>query len=127
MAYASRSGRAITNPGRPEAFAVCDRCGLWHNHKNLSYQYEWQGTKLQNLNLLVSRECLDIPQPQLKARILPADPVPIMNPRPENFYSSRLQQIVTQGSLGRPGEGPPGIGQVVRPQGPFGGGMEIEP
>lgn len=30
-------------------------------------------------------ECLDNPQPQLKPIILPADPVPVANPRPEPY------------------------------------------
>lgn len=127
MAYASRSGRAITNPGRPEAFAVCDRCGIWYNHKNLKWQFEWQGTKLQNLNILVCRTCLDIPNPQLKARILPADPVPIPNPRPENFTAERRLQITTQGGTGGPAQPVPGIGQAILPQGQGGGPIEIEP
>jgi hypothetical protein len=101
MAYASRSGRAITNPQNPRAFAVCDRCGMWYNHYKQQFQHEWQGTKLQNLNLLVCQSCLDIPQPQLKARILPADPVPIRNPRPEWFG------YIENNSLAADGSGPP--------------------
>lgn len=127
MAYASRSGRAITNPRKPEAFAVCDRCGIWYNHIKLMFQYEWQGTKLQNLNILVCRSCLDIPQPQLKARILPPDPVPIRNPRPENFYAARLQFAVTDGPVNQPAQGALNVGWALLPQDPMKGPMEIEP
>jgi hypothetical protein len=85
MAYASRSGRARTSAKKPEAFAVCDRCGIWYNRVNLNWQYEWRGTSLQNLWILVCGKCLDIPQEQLRAIQLPADPVPVWQPRVEDF------------------------------------------
>ena len=85
MGYASKSGRARTSSTRPQAFAVCDRCGIWYNHVDLKWQYDWRGTSLQNLRFLVCRRCLDKPQQQLRAIILPADPVPINNPRIEPF------------------------------------------
>lgn len=43
---------------------------------------QWQGANLVNLRLLVCRECRDVPQPQLRTRMIPADPIPILNPRP---------------------------------------------
>ena len=46
---------------------------------------EWRGTSLQNLWILVCRRCLDVPQEQLRAIQLPADPVPIWQPRVEDF------------------------------------------
>ncbi len=87
MAYASISGRARTSVSRPRAFAVCDRCGIWYNHAALSFQWQWQGTSLTNLRLLVCRHCLDVPQQQLRAIVIPADPVPIQQPRTEPFES----------------------------------------
>lgn len=86
MGWSSRSGRAVTNPNSPRAQAVCDRCGMWYSHYTLVWQYEWSATRLYNKRLLVcTRTCLDRPQPQLQARILPPDPVPIRDPRPEWF------------------------------------------
>jgi hypothetical protein len=85
MAYASRSGRARTSAKKPEAFAVCDRCGIWHNRVSLQWQSDWRGTSLQNLWILVCRRCLDTPQEQLRAIQLPADPVPVWQPRIEDF------------------------------------------
>ena len=85
MGYASKSGRARTSSTRPQAFAVCDRCAVWENRVNLRWQFQWQGTSLQNIRLLVCRRCLDKPQAQLRAIIIPADPVPIQNPRTEPF------------------------------------------
>ena len=66
----------------PRARACCDRCYREYNHDQLKYQFQWQGTKLQNLKILVCRECLDVPQEQLRTIIIPADPIPIMDPRP---------------------------------------------
>lgn len=85
MGYASRSGRARTSSTRPQAFAVCDRCSFWYNHVDLRWQFQWQGTSMTNLRFLVCRRCLDVPNQQLRAIILPADPVPINNPRIEPF------------------------------------------
>lgn len=85
MAYASQAGRARANARNPRAFAVCDRCGIWHNHDQLSWQFDWAGASMVNKRILVCRRCLDRPQQQLRAIVIPADPVPIRNPRTEPF------------------------------------------
>lgn len=85
MGYASKSGRARTSISAPSAFAVCDRCGIWHNFVDLSWQFDWRGAALQNTRLLVCRECLDTPSEQLRAIIIPADPTPIIQARIEPF------------------------------------------
>jgi len=85
MGYASRSGRAQTDPSNPRAFAVCDRCAIWYNHHELSWQFDWAGASLINKRILVCETCNDTPQEQLRAIIIPADPVPIMNPRVEPY------------------------------------------
>lgn len=85
MAYASRSGHARTSLTRPRAFAVCDRCARWWNHERLQWQYDWAGVQLINKRILVCRPCLDAPQQQLRAIVLPPDPVPIRQPRLEPF------------------------------------------
>jgi hypothetical protein len=92
-------GRARTSPSSPQAYACCDRCALWYNHVDLQWQTQWSGIKLQNLRLLVCERCLDVPQPQLKARILPPDPVPIMNARPEPFFIDENTFLVTNTGL----------------------------
>lgn len=86
MAYASKAGRASTSISRPVAQAVCDRCGIWYSHNQLVWQYDFAGAGLVNKRLLVcTRTCNDKPQQQLRAIIIPADPVPIQNPRTEPF------------------------------------------
>ncbi len=80
------TGRAFVDPSSPRAFAVCDRCGRWYNHRDLVWQYEWAGTQLINIGALVCTDtCVDIPQIQLKTIILPPDPYPILNARVEPF------------------------------------------
>ena len=85
MGYASRSGRAKTDPKNPRAFGVCDRCSMWYNHANLSWQYDWAGASLINKKMLVCQTCYDEPQQQLRAIVVPADPMPVMNPRVEPY------------------------------------------
>lgn len=95
MGYASISGRAITNPDAPRAFGVCDRCGLWYNHKDLRWQFDYRGRMLQNIRILVCETCEDEAQPQLKPRILPPDPIPILNARVESFCSDEVDDRTT--------------------------------
>jgi hypothetical protein len=85
MGYASRSGRARTSASNPRAFAICDRCALWYNHVDLKWQYDWAGASLINKRILVCKTCYDEPQNQLRAIIVPADPMPIINPRVEPY------------------------------------------
>src|SRR4051812_26618066 len=73
------------NTNAPSAAAVCDRCGSWHNHPRLKFQYEWTGTQLYNTQFLVCQKCYDIPFIQRKTTRLPPDPLPILNPRIEQF------------------------------------------
>ena len=91
MAYASRAGRARVSSKNPQAFFVCDRCGMWGNRVNGRWQFDWRGTSLQNLWILVCDRCLDVPQNQLRAITLPADPVPVFQPRVENFAADETE------------------------------------
>jgi hypothetical protein len=95
MGYASISGRAITNPDSPKAFGVCDRCGIWYNHCNLSWQFDYRGRSLANIRILVCDRCNDDPQPQLKPRIIPPDPLPIANSRVEQFCYDEVDERTT--------------------------------
>jgi hypothetical protein len=79
------TGRAKVDPHHPEAFGVCDRCGFWWNLNRLTYQHEWRGMRLANLRLRVCPPCLDTPAAFLKPIVYPPDPVPKIDPRPQNF------------------------------------------
>jgi len=78
-------GRAGISSRGPRALAVCDRCGFMLNHDELQWQMRWRGPRLQNVRLLVCSGCLDTPNEQERTFVLPPDPVPIANPRPENY------------------------------------------
>jgi len=97
VGYASRSGRAQTSAKRPRAFGVCDRCAIWYNHDQLSWQYDWAGASLINKRILVCRTCYDEPQQQLRAIVVPADPTPIINPRVEPFAFDNIDRRQVSG------------------------------
>lgn len=82
-----RSGNASVSMLWPRAFAVCDRCGFLYNHKDLIWQNQWIGPRLENLRILVCLPCRDKPQEQLRTFIIPADPIPIDVPRVEPYIS----------------------------------------
>src|SRR5262245_9039948 len=82
-------GRGVdVSPTNPRAKGVCDRCGMHYNHHKLRWQYDWRGPKLQNLRFLICESCYDKYQENgQRTIILPPDPVPIMNARPEMYVA----------------------------------------
>lgn len=72
---------------------MCDRCGALWNLERLQWQFEYAGVGLINLQLLVCPPCLDVPQPQLTATILPPDPAPVFNARPEYYSLDELGPV----------------------------------
>jgi len=94
MAYASKFGRARLSGG---AYAICDRCGCGYNHADLSWQMDYAGVSLINKRILVCQRCLDVPQNQLRAIVIPADPVPISNPRVPDFVAASSDIRMTSG------------------------------
>lgn len=83
MAWRPHS-QARVSVSRPEAWGQCDRCCRVFNLKELQWQFQYAGTTLQNLKILVCRSCKDVPNEQLRTIILPGDPIPVLNPRPQN-------------------------------------------
>lgn len=77
--------RARTDPSAPAAWGTDDRSGFVGNHRDLKWQMEWAGTKLVNKRILVFEDEYDTPNRQLGTLILPPDPLPIQNARPENY------------------------------------------
>lgn len=90
-------GRARVSARNPRAFGICDRCGFLYNHINLQWQYDWAGASLINKRILVCNECNDVPQSQLRAIVVPADPVPIQNPRIQDFSNTESNIRTTSG------------------------------
>ena len=97
MGYASQSGRARTSPSNPQAHAICMRCGARYNRVNLRLQYDWRGSTLANLNILVCNTCYDTPQENIRAITLPADPTPIQFPSVQDFVAASSMDRVTSG------------------------------
>lgn len=91
------TGRGRVSMRSSEALAICDRCGFTYNHSDLTWQYQWSGVKLQNLRLLVcSVRCLDRPMPQLKTIVIPPDPLPVLNARPEQYTETVPSFVATE-------------------------------
>jgi hypothetical protein len=76
-------GHAKVDPQRPDAFAICDCCGFQYNHRDLRFGQAWYGKELRSTGHLLCPTCWDIPNPSVRPVVLPADPVPILNPRAE--------------------------------------------
>lgn len=82
-------GSAQVSARAPRALGVCDRCGAMFNHDDLQWQWDWLlGPRLFNKRILVCRPCLDTPQENGRTIVLPPDPIPIANPRPENYINA---------------------------------------
>jgi hypothetical protein len=63
----------------------------------LRWQYDWRGASMQNIRILVCNSCYDEPQAQLRAIVVPADPVPIVNPRIQDFVTAETNTRYTSG------------------------------
>ena len=107
MAYASRLGRAQISSRNPRAAGQCDRCGFIYNHDQLHWQFDFAGAGLINKRILVCTPCNDVPQNQLRAIVLPADPMPIENPRTQDYYNAETTTIAI--SMGAPKDPVTGI------------------
>jgi hypothetical protein len=81
-------GRARVDPQSPEAFAVCDRCRMLYNRVDLKWQHQYAGNRLVNIRLLVCGRCLDKPHEFNRPLVLPPDPVPVADPRPDNYAAA---------------------------------------
>jgi hypothetical protein len=87
------------NPNKPRALGVCDYCGQsWHLEQLLD-QYQFGGFGQINLHFRVCPRCYDTPQEQLRAIVLPPDPIPARNPRIENYVQDNQLLGFTQNVL----------------------------
>ena len=100
-------GRASVSSKNPQAFGICDRCGFLYNHNKLQWQFDYAGAGLINKRILVCSPCLDTPQNQLRAIVLPQDPTPIQNPRVQDYAFAETTSIAV--SAGAPTDQTTGI------------------
>ncbi len=90
--------RTRTNPRNPEEWGTSDRGGMVGNHNKMVWQWDWRGNALVNTRVLIHEDELDKPQRQLGNLVLPADPVPIMNPRVEQYFiDEEIQRVDMDG------------------------------
>jgi hypothetical protein len=69
----------------PEALGICDYTGFVFPRKDLVRQMEWRGEDLVWTGFYVGRPFADKPNEQNRTPILPPDPVPVLEPRPQFF------------------------------------------
>lgn len=68
------------------SWCTCDRCGLLDSQSRMQFQYDFLGGLVpQNTGYLVCMRCLDALQFQNQPIIIPPDPPPLFNTRPENY------------------------------------------
>ena len=97
MAYRWHPKNSETDPDNPRAWASADCCGfIWPLHK-LTFQYAYQGSTMpQNTGFLICPKHLDPLNPQDTPYILPPDPPPIYNARPENYALDESSDLGTE-------------------------------
>lgn len=77
-------------------WSTCDRCGFINNLSSLQFQYMYNGSAVPiNTRLLVCERCIDPLNPQFKLLIIPPDPPPIANTRPENYVVDETNWLTT--------------------------------
>jgi hypothetical protein len=97
MAYRWHPRNAEVDPESPRAWGTCDRCGFVYNLNKLQWQYSYQGAFVPvNTRFLVCERCLDPLNEQDQGYILPPDPEPIYNARPEPYTLDEASWLATQ-------------------------------
>lgn len=89
-------GRAEVNPSSPRGVGSCDRCGFLYQLNRLQYQHQWAGTDLINLRIRVCPTCMDAPSEFLRTIIIPPDPLPLIDPRPEPYALDEVDYRITE-------------------------------
>lgn len=79
------------------AWTTCDRCGLIDNQSRMQWQYDFQGGPVPiNRNLLFCPRCLDGLRYQNQPIIIPPDPPPLFNTRPEPYAVDETNWLLTE-------------------------------
>jgi hypothetical protein len=90
------------------------RCNFWYQRRALRNQMEWMGAALLPTWVFVCSTCYDFPNEQNRARIYPADPIPIQLALPENFDGASADYMgLTAGSTIDPITGIPVPGKTA--------------
>lgn len=69
----------------PRALALCDGCGFLVQHDTLQKEMQYRGGLSPVwTGFLVCGRCLDVPNAFGRLQVLPPDPVPVKDPRPDD-------------------------------------------
>lgn len=98
MSYRAKPKYATRN-ARAGAWTTCDTCGLIWSQSAMAFQYDFMGGYLpENRRLLRCPKCIDALMYQRKLIIIPPDPPPIYNTRPEPYGIDEGNFLTTQGA-----------------------------
>lgn len=95
MTYRPKGKHVTIDESYPEALGICDYTGFVHLRRDLVQQMEYRGNGLVWTGLYVGKDYADIPNEQQRPPILPPDPIPVQNPRPQ-----QQQNIIWNQGLG---------------------------
>lgn len=80
-------------------WTTCDRCGLIWNQTSMQFQYDFNGGPLPvNRQLLFCPRCLDAYNYQKQLIVIPPDPPPLMNTRPEPYSIDETNWLTVDGN-----------------------------
>lgn len=97
MAYRWHPKYAEVDADAPNMWVTCSRCNFIWNADKMQWQYDYRGTSTPvNTRVLVCPKCMDVPQPQLAPLVLPPDPPPTFNARPENYTLDETSWLATE-------------------------------
>lgn|GEM_PF-1516756 len=100
MTLGNPTGFARVSRRAPKGFGICDTCGYLYNRIDLVEQVEFYGNEVKWTGSMVcTRTCSDKPQAQLTSPILPPDPEPLDNPRPETAWQIYSQGLANNGGV----------------------------
>lgn len=89
--------RQASNDPHDGPWTTCDRCGWVTSQSRMQFQYDFFGGPVtQNTGFLVCERCLDAPTLQLRLIILPPDPPPFFNTRPEPYFVDETNFLSTE-------------------------------
>ena len=73
----------VIDENNPSALGICDVTGFVFLRKDLVRQMEWRGDSLQWTGLYVGRPYANIPNEQNRPSVSIPDPLPVLDPRPQ--------------------------------------------
>lgn len=88
-------GRARVSASAPTAWGICDGCSFLYSLSDLSPQMEYRGDKLMPTGFKKCPTCIDVPYQFNRPLILPPDPVPVSDPRPERYVLAETNYRTT--------------------------------